>query len=155
MLTQERLLELFDPVFQKYHIKLYEIVWKGPNNNKTLEVSIMHEDGSMDLDTCALVSEELSQILDENDSGNMAYTLDVCSPGAEREVKDFNELKTIPNPYIFVRLKKSIDKKNEFTGEVIEINDLELTLKYRAKEKEKTVTIPLEQIEKTRFAVRI
>ena len=52
----------------------------------------MHSDGSMDLDTCAEVSEKLSALLDAEEGFKEPYTLEVCSPGAEREIRDLKEL---------------------------------------------------------------
>jgi len=48
----------------------------------------MFEDGTMDLDTCTLIASEISPLLDESPLKDMKYFLEVCSPGAERELKD-------------------------------------------------------------------
>ncbi|MBP3891746.1 MAG: ribosome maturation factor RimP [Solobacterium sp.] len=146
---------LFDPILKAYDVKLYDLKWTGPSNNRTLEVSILKNDGTMDLDTCALVSEKISEVLDEKDLINSAYTLEVCSPGAEREIFDFEELKGIEKPYIAVRLKKPINKKVEYIGEVQSYQDHMITLQYQDKAKKKEVVIHDKDIEKMRFAVRI
>lgn len=154
MISIEELKEMFDPVLKEYDVQLYDLKWTGTTNNRNLEVSILREDGSMDLDTCALVNERLSELLDTVDSLNSAYTLEVCSPGAEREVRDLEELKHIKQPYVCVRLKKPIDKKLEYTGE-LEITEDGYKLNYRDKTRTKAITFHKDDIEKIRFAVRI
>jgi len=79
----------------------------------------MKPDGTMDLDTCADISEKLSEILDANDPISEEYTLEVCSPGAEREIKDLSELTA--GQYIFVRLKEPFKSQLEFTGEILNV----------------------------------
>ena len=49
METIKRLKELCLPVLEECNVILYDIKWQGNGKERTLEVSIMHEDGSMDL----------------------------------------------------------------------------------------------------------
>ena len=88
----ERLREMFLPVLEECNVRLYDLAFRTNGKEHTLEVSIMKSDGSMDLDTCAAVSEKLSEVLDREDPIAEEYTLEVCSPGAEREIRDLDEL---------------------------------------------------------------
>lgn len=150
----ESLKELFQPVFEKNNVQLYEMVFRNAGKDRTLEVSIMKEDGSMDLDTCAAVSEGLSEILDEKDPIDSEYTLEVCSPGAEREIKSLDELKE--GQYVFVRLKHPFKKMLEFTGEILDINEEGLIhLSYRDKAATKKAEFNKEDIDFIRMAVKL
>ena len=111
----ERIKEMFAPILQQMDIRLYDLVYHTSGREKILEVSIMKQDGSMDLDTCAAVSERLSEVLDENDPINEEYTLEVCSPGAEREIRDLGELDDMAGEYVYVRLKEPFKKMLEIT----------------------------------------
>ena len=62
----ERLKEMIVPVLSSCNVKLYELKWTGTGKNRTLEVAITKEDGTMDLDTCALASEKISEVLDQD-----------------------------------------------------------------------------------------
>ncbi len=148
-----RLKELILPVLASSDVKLYDLKWLG--NEHTLQVAVMHEDGSMDLDTCAEVSEKLSALLDENDYFESAYTLEVCSPGAEREIREISELEHMQNPYIYVRLKHPVKKMLEFTGEVQKFEEGIITLSYRDKAATRVVEFPADEIDYIRLAVRI
>ncbi len=148
-----KLKELILPVLETSGVQLYDLKWLS--NEHTLQVSVMHGDGSMDLDTCAEVSEKLSAVLDENDLISSAYTLEVCSPGAEREIRDIAELEHMEHPYIFVRLKHPVNKMTEITGEVQTFEEGIVTLEYRDKAAHRTAQFPAEDIEYIRLAVRI
>ncbi len=151
----ETITELIRPVLDAMAIELYEVKWLGSGKNRTLEISIMRPDGTMDLDTCALVSEKISELLDSDADLTDAYMLEVCSPGAEREVKDINSLRQMNDPYVYIRLEHPIEKKQEYTGEVTSMSEDSLVLSYRDKTRNKAVTIAFENIQFIRFAVRI
>lgn len=150
----ESLKEMFQPVFTKNNVQLYEMKFLNAGKDRTLEVSIMKDDGTMDLDTCAAVSEGLSEILDEKDPISEEYTLEVCSPGAEREIKDLNEMKV--GQYVYVRLKHPFKKMLEFTGELLEINEDGLVkMSYRDKAAIRKAEFTKEDIDYIRMAVKL
>ncbi|MBE6117560.1 MAG: ribosome maturation factor RimP [Erysipelotrichaceae bacterium] len=155
METIKRLKELCLPVLEECNVILYDIKWQGNGKERTLEVSIMHEDGSMDLDTCALVSDRLSEVLDSAEELQTSYMLEVCSPGAEREIRDPSELAKMDEPYVFVRLKHPINKKLEWYGTVVKYEDGVLHFRYRDKAAQKETKIPEEDIDYLRLAVRL
>lgn len=149
----EYLKQLFQPVFEKHNVKLYEIAFRNVGKDHTLEVAIMKQDGSMDLDTCANVSESLSEVLDEIDPIKEEYTLEVCSPGAEREIKDLDEIHT--GMYVYVRLKHPFKKMLEFTGEILDVDlDGNIVLSYRDKAASRKAEFTKDNIDYIRMAVR-
>ena len=150
----EHLKELFQPVFEKNNVKLYELVFRNSGKDHTLEVSIMKPDGTMDLDTCAEVSEGLSEILDAEDPIKEEYTLEVCSPGAEREIKDLDEIKE--GIYVYVRLKRPFKKMLEFVGEILDVNEEGLIhLAYRDKAATRKAEFTKDDIDYIRMAVKL
>lgn len=151
----EHLRELFLPVLEEMEVRLYDLVYRTNGREHTLEVSIMKKDGSMDLDTCATVSEKLSEVLDKEDPIAEEYTLEVCSPGAEREIKDLDELDGMKGEYVYVRLKHPFKKMLEFTGEILSVEDGLITLEYRDKAARRKAEFTKEDIDYIRLAVRI
>jgi ribosome maturation factor RimP len=150
----EHLKEILAPVFEACSVKLYEMKWSGTGKNRTLEVAITKEDGTMDLDTCALVSEKVSEVLDKEDSLSDAYTLEVCSPGAEREIHDLNELKTMKEPYVFIKFKNPVNKLNEVTGSIVSYSEDMIQLSYRVKQATKLMEFTVDDIAFIRLAVK-
>lgn len=148
----EQLKELFSPVFKDGTVQLYDLKWISGKDN-TLEVSITKADGSMDLDTCADISEKLSQILDESDVINEEYTLEVCSPGAEREIKDYTTIAA--GQYIYVELNEPFKNMTEFTGEVQSVEGSIVTLEYRDKAAKRKAVFDIKSIKYARMAVKL
>ena len=145
--------ELIQPKLDACDVRLYEVKWLG--NENTLQIAITKKDGTMDLDTCAAVSEQLSEVLDSYAGLSSAYTLEVCSPGAEREIHDLSELKEMDHPYVFVRLKHPVKKMNELKGEIVSYEGTMITLSYRDKAAVRTAEFEESEIEFIRLAVRI
>lgn len=145
--------QLIQPVLDEEHVLLYDVTWI--RNEHTLQVSIMKEDGSMDLDTCAEVSEKISALLDQNDPIQGEYTLEVCSPGAEREIRNLDELDHMIGSYVFVRLKEPFKKMTELTGEIASVENGVITLDYRDKAAHRKAEFTKDNIQFIRMAVRI
>lgn len=144
---------LIEPLLTECGVKLAELKWINGSDH-TLQIAIMHEDGTMDLDTCAEVSDRISKLLDETDAVKTAYTLEVCSPGAEREISDINELSHLDHPYVYLRLSEPIKKMIEFTGTVKSFENQVITLEYRDKQATRTAEIQAENVEFIRLAVK-
>lgn len=140
--------ETIASVLAPLHIQLYEVKWQS---NKTLQVCIVDENGGMDLDTCVMVSDALSNVLDEKI--HHPYNLEVCSPGAEREITSLSEI-IDKEVYVYVVLKHSIRKQNSFYG-FITISGDEATLLYQDKAVKKTIQFSISEIEFIRYAVKI
>lgn len=150
----KKLQDMIEPVLEEMDIRLYEMKWIRQKES-VLQIAILRKDGTMDLDTCADASERISEILDANDPIDIEYTLEVCSPGAERQIRDLSELDTVKDPYVFIRLKTPVKKMTEIKGDVTSRQDGVLVIEYRDKAARRTVEINEDNIEFIRFAVRI
>jgi ribosome maturation factor RimP len=81
----ERVRSLAEPVLARYDAELVELaVLRG----RTQLVRVVADrPGGIDLDTCALVSQQLSRMLDADDPIVGRYTLEVTSPGLDRPLR--------------------------------------------------------------------
>lgn len=149
----DKLTELFQPVFDECHVRLYEIVWLG--NEKTLQVAIDNDAHAIDLDICAEVSEKLGVVLDKYDPIKEEYSLEVCSPGAEREIKDYAEFEQLVDEYIYIELKEPIKNMVEFYGYVRAVSADTISLEYRDKAVKRTATIEKNNIRFARLAIKL
>ena len=149
----DKLKEIFVPILKEMNIDLYELEWLG--KEKTLQVVITNKENKVDLDACVLASEALGKALDEDDLIENEYTLEVCSPGAEREIKDINELKDLKGSYVLVKLKEPHKSFNEIKGEIIDTSENSVTIEYRDKAATRKAELELENISFARFSVRI
>ncbi|NEC90810.1 ribosome maturation factor RimP [Streptomyces sp. SID12501] len=84
----ERLRELLEPLVSSQGLDLEEIAVEPVGRKRVLRVVVDSDDGA-DLDAIADVSRALSAKLDETDAmGPGEYTLEVGTPGAERELTE-------------------------------------------------------------------
>jgi ribosome maturation factor RimP len=81
----ERVRSLAEPVLARHDAELVELaVLRG----RTQLVRVVADrPGGIDLDTCALVSQQLSRMLDADDPIIGRYTLEVTSPGLDRPLR--------------------------------------------------------------------
>ena len=87
--------------------------------------------------------------LDEEDFIERSYTLEVSSPGLDRELIKPSDFDRFAGREVEVKLYKSIDGKKEFTGTLIGKSADEVTIDIG----ERKVVIPAEQISKINLAV--
>ncbi|MFE5039203.1 ribosome maturation factor RimP [Streptomyces sp. NPDC056683] len=84
----ERLRELLEPLVTSQGLDLEEIAVDSVGRKRVLRV-VVDSDTGADLDQIADVSRELSATLDETDAmGEGEYTLEVGTPGAERQLTE-------------------------------------------------------------------
>lgn len=84
----ERLRELLEPLVSSQGLDLEEVEVDSVGRKRVLRV-VVDSDAGADLDQIADVSRALSAKLDETDAmGEGEYTLEVGTPGAERELKE-------------------------------------------------------------------
>jgi ribosome maturation factor RimP len=87
-----RVTEIAEPLASSLGLELVEVEYKQEAKRMILRIYI-DKDGGVSLDDCASVSRELNDILDVEDFINGRYTLEVSSPGLNRQLKkdaDFN-----------------------------------------------------------------
>lgn len=83
------------------------------------------DDEPISIDRCQLVSEKLSEILDEDDPIEENYFLEVSSPGMDRPLLTEEHFKKYEGRVIDVKLYKALDGKKEFQGELLGLYQLE------------------------------
>ncbi|WP_171000722.1 ribosome maturation factor RimP [Lactiplantibacillus pingfangensis] len=112
--------------------------------------------GGINIEECAMVSDELSEKLDSMDPDPIpqAYFLEVSSPGAERPLKKEADYQNAIGKYIHVGLYQKVDGKKAFDGDLAAVTPETLTINYLDKTRHKTVTIDREMISQARLAVK-
>ena len=141
--------ELVTPILTEMGLELVDIEYKKEGSNWFLRVFIDNEAGSIDIDDCSLVSEQLSQKLDEVDPIPTAYFLEVSSPGAERPLRNEKDFRKAVGKHVHIVTKEPIEGADVIEGELISFEDGKLTVK----EAKKTYVISLEQIDTARMAI--
>ncbi|KRN88622.1 ribosome maturation factor RimP [Ligilactobacillus ceti] len=153
----ETVTELVRPILDENNFELVDMEFVKEGKNWYLRLFIDKEHG-INIEECALVSDQLSEKLDNCDPDPIpqAYFLEVSSPGAERPLKKEADYQKAfeNNAYINVSLYQQIDGKKVYEGYLIDLNEEELTLEYMDKTRKKTITIPRNKIAKARLAIK-
>ncbi|MBO4285976.1 MAG: ribosome maturation factor RimP [Bacilli bacterium] len=107
----------------------------------------------IDMNAIVEVSEKVSSYLDEIDTSEDVYTLDVSSLGAEKPLK-IDQLHLYEGRYVNVHLINPIDGENIYEGDIKEVIGDKLTLTIRIKTRVKDIDILLNNIYNIRLAVK-
>ncbi|WP_448669096.1 ribosome maturation factor RimP [Parvimonas sp. G1425] len=85
--------DTFTNIFLEKGIYFVDVEYVKEPRGYVLRIFI-DKDGGVDLDSCEIASNLISDWLDEVDPIEDSYFLEVSSPGAEREIKNDEQLKT-------------------------------------------------------------
>lgn len=144
--------ELFQPVIEEMGLEFVDVEYVKEGKNWFLRVFIDSPSG-VDIDTCAKVSEKLSEVLDENDPVKEAYFLEVSSPGAERPLKTTADYHKSIGKNVRVTTYEPINGEKAFEGKLDKVTDSELVMTVAVKAVKKQVEIPLNKVASARLAV--
>lgn len=127
--------DLVMPVLEKNNFELVDVEYKKEGIHWYLRVYIDKE-GGITLDDCQLVSEYLSDKLDEVDPIEHSYILEVSSPGLDRPLKKPRDFERNIGKEIEISLYAPIDKRKKFEGELIEFTGDKIIIIYNGERKE-------------------
>jgi ribosome maturation factor RimP len=144
--------ELAQPIIQELGLELVEIEFVKEGKNWFLRVYIDKENG-VDIEDCGIVSERLSEKLDELDPITHNYFLEVSSPGAERPLKKAKDFEKAIGKNVFIKTYEPIDGEKGFEGTLLEYDGELLRIEMKIKTRKKIIEIPLEKVASARLAI--
>ena len=107
----------------------------------------------IDMNAISDFSQAMSSYLDEIDSSEESYFLDISSLGAEKPLK-IEELNKYVGRYVNVHVNNAIEGNNIFEGTMEEVSNDSITISYRIKTRVKKVVILQSNIYKIRLAIK-
>ncbi|MDF2891427.1 MAG: hypothetical protein K0R80_1794 [Clostridia bacterium] len=107
--------ELCKPVTDKHNFELVEVEYKKEGGEWYLRIYI-DKDGGITIDDCQVVSEEVSELLDQADPIESAYIFEVSSPGIERPLKTERDYQKAIGKLMEAKLFAPIDGKKAIEG---------------------------------------
>lgn len=144
--------ELVLPILADLNLELVDIEFKKEGKNWFLRVFIDSDTG-VDIDQCSIVSEKLSEKLDEVDPITQAYFLEVSSPGAERPLKKEKDFYNSIGRNVYITTYEPIEGSKEFEGKLAEFDGETIVLEIKIKTRTINVTIPYDKVASARLAV--
>ncbi len=104
----------------------YELVGveylSGYQGGNLLRVYIDHENG-IGVDDCALVSHQLSGVLDVEDPLPGQYSLEISSPGLDRPLFDAEQFERYVGHKVNVKLDPSIGGRRKYKGRLLGLEE--------------------------------
>ena len=140
---------LLEPYLLEHDLSLYFVEMVKEFGYLILRVSIDSKDG-IDVETLALCNEYLALELDKIDKDMPEYMLEVCSPGAEKLLRNLDEVKESIGKYIHIEVPGMI-----YEGTLEDVIEDEIHLRYNAKGRFRVLKVKYEEIKLIRLAVKI
>ncbi len=145
--------QLTEPIVEELNLELVDVEFVKEGQDWFLRVYVDTPEGNIDIDQCALVSEKLSDALDEDDPIEQNYFLEVSSPGAERPLKTEKDLENAVGSYVFIKTYAPIDGMKEFEGYLIQNEEEQVTVTIKIKTRKLDVVIDKDKIALARLAI--
>ena len=127
------------------NLKLFEITYA--KKDQTLSILL---DEKLDLNKLEEISNNISTYLDKfEDVFEDNYILDVSTVGAERPIRDENELNKAIGEYVYVKTKD-----DEYYGTLLDYTDGIIHLECKDKTRTKNVSVDYKKTKQVRYAVK-
>lgn len=141
--------EILKPFVEERNLILFDSELVKEDGNLILRVTIDNPDGLIDIDTLALANEYLSERIDKYDDNMPEYYVEVSSPGAERPLRNDEEIEKSINKYIHVELENMI-----YEGFLLEASSDKIVVRINIKGRFKNLEINKSEIKLIRLAVK-
>lgn len=111
--VNESVWEIAEPVAEGLGLLLWDVRFVKEGGSYYLRLFIDKDGGGVGIEDCVKMSEAIDKPLDELDPINVSYSLQVSSPGAERELtRDFQFEKYIGSKILVKFIRPYQDKRN-------------------------------------------
>jgi len=114
--------EIAGPIAERHSFELVDVEFIKEGANWYLRIYI-DKPGGITIDDCQIVSEEISDILDQKDPIEQSYFLEVSSPGLDRPLKKDSDFERFKGELVEVKVYKPIDGRKVFEGELVGLVD--------------------------------
>lgn len=120
--------ELAQPIAEQLGLVLWDVRFIKEGVNWYLRIIIDRDDRAVDIDDCVNMSHAIDGPLDELDPIEQAYSLQVQSPGIERELtRDFHFEKYIGEP-IMIKFIHAFNGTREYKGTLLSYDNGDISM---------------------------
>ena len=126
MKSSKGIVSLVSPIAEKVASELGYFIWDVDYVKEVTEwflrIDIDKEEGGVDIEDCEKFSRAIDPLLDEENPIEEAYTLQISSPGIEREIKNDFHLEHCLGEMVQVRLYAPLNGFKEYVGTLVAYN---------------------------------
>ena len=116
----EELTQFIREEAEKANYELVDIIARG-GRGLFLEI-VIDKEGGITLDECGNFNKRIISWMDGQNKYNRGYTLDVCSPGLDRELKSDKDFSWAVGRQVEVKTHEPLDKKTSVIGKLLKGN---------------------------------
>lgn len=120
---EEQIRQLAEPILASAGRELVQVECLKMKARWLVRLYIDRPEGGVTLDDCALISNQLGDLLDVHDVPPGPYTLEVSSPGLDRPLHRDKDFLKYRGARINLRLEDKIEGRRHFRGELIDYED--------------------------------
>lgn len=146
----KKVIALCEPIVENFNFELVDVEFIKEYGSFYLRIYI-HKPGGISLDDCQLMSEALSEKLDQSDPISMAYYLEVSSPGLDRPLKTDKDFNRNLGKDVELTLYTSFNSKKHYQGVLDSFNNEFITL---LDENNNKLQIPRDSISVVKLALK-
>ncbi len=106
---------LFEPVVESMGYELVGLEFHSSQHHGVLRIYIDHDDG-ITVDDCAKVSRQISAVIDVEDPIELAFDLEVSSPGINRPLFKFKDFEKFKDLSAKIKLGVALNGRKNFSG---------------------------------------
>ena len=128
MKVTELVTQLAAPIAEKQGCFVWDVEFVKEAGERYLRVFIDNDAAEVNIDQCEAVSRELDAKLDEVDPIQESYIFEVCSAGAERELKRPSDFERFLGSEVSVKLYSAKNGRKEYVGVLQSYADGDITL---------------------------
>jgi ribosome maturation factor RimP len=125
--TLDQIQQLAQRVVESEGIELLEIEYKTGKSRRLLRIYI-DKPGGVTLSDCENISQQLGTLLDVQNLLNVAYVLEVSSPGVDRPLKTDRDYQRALGRWVKVNILNSEGQVVPVAGKLAETNDERIVL---------------------------
>lgn len=131
----EHLRALIEPSLVDQGLELFDLQMGGG----VVRV-VIDRDGGVDLETVTSATRELNRVLDESDPVPGRYTLEVTSPGIERNLRTPEHFRRAVGEIVKVRTQPEVEGERRVQGELLEAGPDEVVISVEGEDAPRRLT---------------
>ena len=143
---EEQIRQLAEPLLASVGMELIQVECLRMKTRWVVRIYMDREEGGVTLDDCALISNQLGDLLDVHDVPPGPYTLEVSSPGLDRPLQRDKDFLKYRGSRINLHLREKIDGRRHLCGELTDYEDEDGRKVLVVSEDRKTYRIPREAV---------
>ena len=152
-MIEEKIKDLIKNKVEELGYDYLSVTFLKENGNDVLRI-VVDKDSPTSLDEIVKVNEAVSPLIDEADLIKGRYMLDITTLGAEKPIS-MDKIDKYVDRYIALHLINPFKGMNNMEGFLKEVNENEIHLEYREKQRKLIAVLEKSNIDKIRLAVKL